>query len=307
MARAACDLGVARADRGADGRRDDPRRDRRRSPGCSTRSRRRASRRRRRGRTQIIHAFRARTPRPSTACSALKGLTFLFFYGLPDEAGRNPNWEAIGFPGPNSAPPSAEEAPKTLTVEEVSGRDGHARPATSAWSARAPAAASSPRSARRPARTCSCSRWAATATSRTSRNLEVPGYFELYYGGGLRRDRVGLDRDPRRADARRRDRRQLHELRPHARTRSSPSGRATGSRAGRRLVRLRPHGRRDRAHRREHRGDQAEQHPPEAAWRAATSSATSTGRSGATRRSTTTPSSAATARSAASRAASARR
>ena len=57
--------------------------------------------------------------------------------------------------------------------------------ATSASSGRAPAAASSPPSARRRARTSSSSRWAATATRPTSRNLEIPGYFELYYGGGL--------------------------------------------------------------------------------------------------------------------------
>ena len=63
------------------------------------------------------------------------------------------------------------------------------------------------------------------------KQLELPGYFELYYGGGLAGLRVGLDRDPRRPDARRRHGRQLHELRPHARPRSWPSGRRTGSRA----------------------------------------------------------------------------
>ena len=33
---------------------------------------------------------------------ALKGLTLMFFYALPDEQGSNPNWEALGYPGPNS-------------------------------------------------------------------------------------------------------------------------------------------------------------------------------------------------------------
>ena len=35
--------------------------------------------------------------------SALRGLTFLLFYALPDETtGRNANWEAIGYPGPRA-------------------------------------------------------------------------------------------------------------------------------------------------------------------------------------------------------------
>ena len=73
------------------------------------------------GRTQMIHGFRAQDPDAKLGLQAFKGLTFLFFYGLPDEVGSNPNWEAIGFPGPQAAPPSAQDAPKTLTVEEVSG------------------------------------------------------------------------------------------------------------------------------------------------------------------------------------------
>ena len=36
----------------------------------------------------------------------------MLFYGLPD----NPNWEAIGYPGPRRQPPSADEAPKTISV-----------------------------------------------------------------------------------------------------------------------------------------------------------------------------------------------
>jgi choline dehydrogenase-like flavoprotein len=42
----------------------------------------------------------------------LIALTLFFTYALPDEAGRNPNWEAWGYPGPISAAP---QEPKTIT------------------------------------------------------------------------------------------------------------------------------------------------------------------------------------------------
>src|SRR3954465_3535001 len=49
--------------------------------------------------------------------SGLRALTFLLFYAIPDPAtGRNPNWEAIGSPGPQGAPPSPAEAPKTIPI-----------------------------------------------------------------------------------------------------------------------------------------------------------------------------------------------
>ena len=43
----------------------------------------------------------------------LKGAVLSLFYALPDEAGRNPNWPALGYPGPTSEPPPAAEAPKS--------------------------------------------------------------------------------------------------------------------------------------------------------------------------------------------------
>ena len=60
-------------------------------------------------------------PEAQLGLHALKGLTMLFFYALPDEEGSNPNWDAVGYPGPVSAPPTAGEAPKTINVEEVRG------------------------------------------------------------------------------------------------------------------------------------------------------------------------------------------
>ena len=72
-------------------------------------------------RTQILHDVAASSHEARLGVVALRNLTFLFFYALPDEQGRNPNWEAIGYPGPISAPPSPEEAPKTITTITVEG------------------------------------------------------------------------------------------------------------------------------------------------------------------------------------------
>ena len=72
-------------------------------------------------RTQIVHGFCDQDPEAKLGLLQLKALTLLFFYALPDELGQNPNWEAIGYPGPQLRAALAAEAPKTLTVEEVSG------------------------------------------------------------------------------------------------------------------------------------------------------------------------------------------
>src|SRR5256885_10936550 len=74
-------------------------------------------------RTAVLHQVSASGPDGKLGVKMLKNLTLLFFYALPDEQGRNPNWDAIGYPGPISAPPSAEQAPKTISVEDVSGTE----------------------------------------------------------------------------------------------------------------------------------------------------------------------------------------
>src|SRR4051812_7262981 len=75
------------------------------------------------GRTAIVHAFREQDAEAKLGLHSLKALTMLFFYALPDEQGRNPNWEAIGYPGPISAAPSPDEAPKTIKVGELGGAE----------------------------------------------------------------------------------------------------------------------------------------------------------------------------------------
>src|SRR4051794_41723935 len=56
-------------------------------------------------------------PEALAGLSGLRALTFLLFYAIPDPAtGRNPNWEAIGYPGPRAVPPTPEQAPKTIPI-----------------------------------------------------------------------------------------------------------------------------------------------------------------------------------------------
>jgi choline dehydrogenase-like flavoprotein len=53
------------------------------------------------------------SPETHAAVAALKQISMLFAYGLPDAAGRNPFWAGMGYPGPVQAPPPT---PKTLTT-----------------------------------------------------------------------------------------------------------------------------------------------------------------------------------------------
>ena len=51
--------------------------------------------------------------------TALKGLTTMLFYALPEPGThppRNPNWPSIGYPGPRSAAPTPDQAPKTIAI-----------------------------------------------------------------------------------------------------------------------------------------------------------------------------------------------
>jgi choline dehydrogenase-like flavoprotein len=69
-------------------------------------------------REQIVHGFMDSDPGALAGLSGIRGLTFLLFYALPD----NPNWEAIGYPGPRAVPPTAQAAPKTIPLTRP--RDG---------------------------------------------------------------------------------------------------------------------------------------------------------------------------------------
>lgn len=65
-------------------------------------------------RERIVHGFADSGGDALAGIHALKGLTMTLHYALPDlGTGRNPNWEAIGYPGPRSAP---REVAKELRV-----------------------------------------------------------------------------------------------------------------------------------------------------------------------------------------------
>ena len=71
-------------------------------------------------RTELLRETAASSHDAKLAVHSLRALALLFFYALPDERGHNPNWDAVGFPGPPSPPPSADEAPKTISIEQLS-------------------------------------------------------------------------------------------------------------------------------------------------------------------------------------------
>jgi choline dehydrogenase-like flavoprotein len=73
-------------------------------------------------REQIVKAFMDAGPESLAGMTAFKGLSLMFFYGLPDpQTGRNPNWEAIGYPGPLSPAPAAPKRIELIepTTDEV--------------------------------------------------------------------------------------------------------------------------------------------------------------------------------------------
>jgi acyl-CoA reductase-like NAD-dependent aldehyde dehydrogenase/choline dehydrogenase-like flavoprotein len=65
-------------------------------------------------RERLIHAFSDSGPEALAGIHTLRGLTLSLFYALPDlGTGRNPSWDAIGYPGPQRQPP---DEPKPLAV-----------------------------------------------------------------------------------------------------------------------------------------------------------------------------------------------
>jgi choline dehydrogenase-like flavoprotein len=135
-------------------------------------------------RTELVHAVAASSPEAKLGVRQLRALTFLFFYGLPDEAGQNPNWDAIGYPGPLSAPPSPEQAPKTIAVEQLTGESAtlHADACVIGSGAGGGVIAAELAAGGRSVVVLEMGQYRNEADFK---QLELPGMFELYLGGGL--------------------------------------------------------------------------------------------------------------------------
>jgi choline dehydrogenase-like flavoprotein len=72
-------------------------------------------------REAIVRAIQESGPEAKLGVHSLKAAAMTLFYALPDDAGQNPNWQGVGYPGPRSAPPSPEESPKSIPLTEVNG------------------------------------------------------------------------------------------------------------------------------------------------------------------------------------------
>jgi choline dehydrogenase-like flavoprotein len=135
-------------------------------------------------RTQILNAVAVSSPEAKLGVRQLRAMTLLFFYALPDAAGRNPNWDAIGYPGPISAPPSPDEAPKTIGVEQVTGATATLETDVCVIGSGAGGAvvASELQSAGRQTLVLEQGQY---RNESDFKQLELPGMLELYLGGGL--------------------------------------------------------------------------------------------------------------------------
>jgi choline dehydrogenase-like flavoprotein len=135
-------------------------------------------------RTGLLHAIADSAPEAKLGIRQLRALTFLFFYGLPDEHGQNPNWAAIGYPGPLTAPPTPEQAPKTISVEQISGEQATLSADVCVVGSGAGGGVIAAELARG-GRSVVVLEMGGYRNESDFKQLELPGMFELYLGGGL--------------------------------------------------------------------------------------------------------------------------
>jgi choline dehydrogenase-like flavoprotein len=135
-------------------------------------------------RTALIHAISDSGPEAKLGVRQLRAMTFLFFYGLPDEHGQNPSWPAIGYPGPLSAPPSPEQAPKTIPIERLEGERATLTADVCVVGSGAGGGVIAAELARA-GRSVLVLEMGQYRNESDFSQLELPGMFELYLGGGL--------------------------------------------------------------------------------------------------------------------------
>src|ERR671931_2260341 len=135
-------------------------------------------------RTAVLKQVAASAPEAKLGVKVFKNLTLLFFYALPDEQGRNPNWAAIGYPGPVSAPPSAEEAPKTIAIETVSGAEATLTADVCVIGSGAGGGVIAAE-LQKAGKSVLVLEQGGYRNEQDFKQLELPGSLELYLGGGL--------------------------------------------------------------------------------------------------------------------------
>jgi choline dehydrogenase-like flavoprotein len=135
-------------------------------------------------RTTIVHAIAASGPEAKLGVRQLRAVALLFFYGLPDEAGQNPNWPAIGYPGPLSPPPSPEQAPKTISLEQLSGATATLQADVCVVGSGAGGSVIAAE-LQRAGKSVLVLEMGQYRNESDFKQLELTGMFELYHGGGL--------------------------------------------------------------------------------------------------------------------------
>lgn len=135
-------------------------------------------------RIQILHDVAASSHEARLGMLALRNMTLLFFYGLVDDGGLNPNWEAVGYPGPLSAAPSAQEAPKTINTLQTEGEEQTLTADVCVVGSGAGGAVIAAE-LQRAGNSVLILEMGAYRNEADFKQLELPGLLELYLGGAL--------------------------------------------------------------------------------------------------------------------------
>src|SRR5947208_4107396 len=134
------------------------------------------------GDDETVRAYMARSAGDMGVADQIEGLMAQAV--LPGEQGRNPNWDAIGYPGPVSAPPSAEEAPKTISVEQLSGAEATITADVCVVGSGAGGGVMAAELAKG-GKSVVVLEQGGYRNEQDFNQLELPGSLELYLGGGL--------------------------------------------------------------------------------------------------------------------------
>jgi choline dehydrogenase-like flavoprotein len=135
-------------------------------------------------RTALLHAMAESAPELKFGLRQLRALTFLFFYGLATATEPNPNWSAIGYPGPRTPAPSAERAPKTIALEPIAGEVAMLDADVCVIGSGAGGGVIAAELARA-GRSVVVLEMGSYRNESDFHQLELQGMFELYLGGGL--------------------------------------------------------------------------------------------------------------------------